>query len=1024
MSPEEKTRLLIDKKLAEAGWTVQDKKDMNLLAAKGVAVREFDTASGDEVDYALFIDGEPVGIIEAKKDDEGKNLAAVADTQLERYYADGLKGSGEEYGPRKLRFLYAATSELIYFIDKKDPEPRSREVFSFPRPETLRLLMTKFERGNFRGKTMRGHLKLLADQPLNESAYRKCQIEAIRNLEQKCFKANAPRALISMATGAGKTYTAITSIYRLLKYGGVRRVLFLVDTRSLGAQAESEFLKFEITDGGKICKFADDYNISRIQSNFISGETNVCISTIQRLYSMLTGEIENVSDGIDEESLFDDKNKREVVYNADYPPEFFDVIFIDECHRSIYNNWKAVLDYFDAFQVGMSATPDDRTLGYFNRNLVSEYSHEQACADGVNVPCLGTYIIETEKSKNGGTVKPEDGRIEVRDKRTRKKRYCDAAEEETYDPKELNRKVINEDQIRIVISTIKEEWNKWELFRDREQLPKTLIFAIDDSHADDIVRITREVFNKGNEFCKKITYRSETDETDNNSGSKRKADEELLLAQFRNSALPRVAVTVNKIATGTDVKPLEILVFMRDVRSENLYEQMHGRGRRTVSLDELLQATGDAKHKKLGYVVVDAVGVSKSPKKKNHNGRKPNTNVSFKQLIASVITNSTSEETFADLAARLTNLRNVLDDKELDEVKKLNNGSPLENVISGLQQAHNAEAVAKDTLKLATDEKIINVATVKECLKKAVDGQDIDDAEKERQKAEIDKRNISSDNITEQLTDDEITTVVENGIDETDRTSLKKQVIKTRCRNAVKALHNEKLRNYLIDVRKATDQTIDPALDSIISKGFSGDIDASHEKVRTTLSEYIRNEENRDRLAALSILYSGSKAQQRITEAMVRELYEALQKHNAMLTKQNIFNAYEEFCKTDTASGKTSLLKQTMDIVSIIRYEFADEKPKNIVPFDAEVRRRYKEWIFAQNKNKGGKREKENAIFSAEQVRWLERIRDFIAQNGEICFADLDMTMFKDLGNSYDFEDLFADPDDIINDLNSALLIA
>ena len=244
-----------------------------------------------------------------------------------------------------------------------------------------------------------------------------------------------------------------------------------------------------------------------------------------------------------------------VVYNEKIPPEFFDFIIIDECHRSIYNLWRQVLEYFDAYLIGLTATPDSRTYGFFKTNVVSEYDHEQAVADGVNVG-NEIYVIDTERTRHGGQLKANQ-EIEKRERLTRLRRWEIQEEDATYSGSQLDRSVVNPDQIRTVVRTFRHKLP--EIFPGRGEVPKTLVFAKTDSHADDIIQTVREQFAEGNEFCKKITYKVEE-------------DPKSVLAQFRNDYYPRVAVTVDMIATGTDVKPLECLLFMRDVRSRNYFE--------------------------------------------------------------------------------------------------------------------------------------------------------------------------------------------------------------------------------------------------------------------------------------------------------------------------------------------------------------------------------------------------------------------------------------------------------------------
>ena len=531
MTPEQKAREIIDKKLEQSGWVVQDMKQLNLFAGLGIAVREFPTSTGP-VDYTLFVDGIPVGIIEAKKDDAGENITAV-EGQSNRYVNSTFKWIKGDY---RIRFVYEATGKLTRFTDYDDIKYRSRSIFTFHQPQELQRLMKQPD-------TIRNRMKQFPN--FDTTGFRKCQITAISNLE-KSFAANKPKALIQMATGAGKTFTAITAVYRLLKHTGVNRVLFLVDTKGLGEQAEREFLAYRPNDDNR--SFSELYGVRRLKSSFIPSDVQVCISTIQRMYSILQGE--ELDESTEGESFYenpsmDQQTPKEVVYNSKYPPEFFDVIIIDECHRSIYNVWKQVLEYFDAFQIGLTATPDKRTFAYFDQNVVSEYSREMAIIDGVNVG-EDIFLIETEVGKQGGTILKQQ--VEYRNRLSREKRWAQLDEDVNYRPSQLDRDIVNPSQIRTVIRAFKDALYT-SLFPRRKEVPKTLIFAKTDSHADDIIQIVREEFGEGNDFCKKVTYSAQNPET--------------VLSEFRNGYDPRIAVTVDMIATGTDVKPIECLIFIQ-----------------------------------------------------------------------------------------------------------------------------------------------------------------------------------------------------------------------------------------------------------------------------------------------------------------------------------------------------------------------------------------------------------------------------------------------------------------------------
>lgn len=626
MTPEEQARVVIDKKLEQSGWTIQDMKKLNLTASLGVAVREFPTSTGP-VDYALFVDGSPVGVVEAKKSAAGENITAV-EGQSARYAHSTFKWVQQDY---RIRFAYEATDKLVRFTDYDDIKYRSRSVFSFHRPETLKALLNA-------PNTVRNNMKNFP--PLDEKGFRKCQIKAINNLDIS-FADNRPKALVQMATGAGKTFTAITAAYRLLKYGRMNRILFLVDTKSLGEQAEREFLAYTPNDDPR--NFSQLYGVRRLKNSYIPNDIQICISTIQRMYSILKGE--ELDEGAEEVPFSEyvtaeSKAPKDVVYNEKYPPEFFDCIIVDECHRSIYNVWSQVLSYFDAFIIGLTATPDKRTFAYFDENVVSEYTREQAIVDGVNVG-EDIFLIETNVTKNGARLMKQ--LIEYRDRLSRAKRWQQMDEDEDYSGTQkgkLDRDVVNPSQIRTVIRSFKENLFTT-LFPRRKEVPKTLIFAKTDSHADDIIQIVRDEFGEGNEFCKKITYSAENPES--------------VLSSFRNDYYPRIAVTVDMIATGTDVKPIECLIFMRDVRSKNYFEQMKGRGTRTLGMDDLQKVTPSATGNKDHFVIVDAVGVTKSRKSETRPlERKPS--VSMKELMMNVALGAKDEDTLTSLASRITRL--------------------------------------------------------------------------------------------------------------------------------------------------------------------------------------------------------------------------------------------------------------------------------------------------------------------------------------------------------------------------------
>ena len=583
MTSEREARQTIDGMLEASGWKIQNYAERETDAALAVAVREYPLQDDQSADYLLFINSVAVGILEAKK--EGMTLGGALQ-QAERYHGSLPDTLTTLQG---CPFLYASTGIETCFQDKRDPDSRSRQVFTFHTPIALRDALTP--------RTLRQRLKDdLRNHELETSILWNCQFEAITELEESLAESR-PRALIQMATGSGKTYVAVSSVYRLIKFVNVKRVLFLVDRNNLGRQALREFQNYTTPDDGR--KFTELYNVQHLTSNIIDETSSVCISTIQRLYSMLKGEPDYESDD-EESSDFEretgDSPPQEVVYNPDIPIDTFDLIIVDECHRSIYGKWRHVLEYFDAFIIGLTATPYNQTLNFFNQNLVYEYRHEQAIEDDVNVGYY-VYRIKTEITESGSTV-AQGSYVARRDRETRRLNWEELEEDETYTGNQLDRQFGAEDQIRTIIQTFKDKLFT-ELFPSRTYVPKTLIFAKDDSHAEDIVQIVREVFNRGDDFCQKITYQSDRPED--------------LIRRFRTDPVFRIAVSVDMISTGTDIKPLECLVFMRSVRSSGYFEQMKGRGVRTIKPEDLRSVTGDATAK-THFIIVDAVGVCESVK--------------------------------------------------------------------------------------------------------------------------------------------------------------------------------------------------------------------------------------------------------------------------------------------------------------------------------------------------------------------------------------------------------------------------
>jgi type I restriction enzyme R subunit len=653
-APEARARQIIDAALAAAGWIVQDRAEVNLHAGPGVAVREPPTATGP-ADYLLFLDGKACGVLEAKP--EGTTLLGVVNQGAD--YTRAAPASYPSWA-NPLPFVYVSTGAETLFQDARDPQARPRRLFAPHRPETLRAMLST-------GSSLRARLTTLP--PLDPTHLRPCQAEAIAGVETSLAQGK-PRALVSMATGAGKTYTACALTHRLLS-PPVRmgRVLFLVDRANLGTQAKREFDAFAPGGGGLL--FREEFTVQHLQGGTIDPSASVVISTVQRLYSVLRGQPFDEAD--DERGGFEragDDAERPVAYNPDIPPETFDLIIVDECHRSIYGSWRQVLEYFDAFLVGLTATPGRHTLGFFQQNVVSQYPFERSVADGVNVD-FEVWRVRTEVSERGGTI-PAGFTVPHRDKETRRRRLAALDEDMPYTPGQLNRAVEVPNQIRTVLHAYRDALPT-QLFPGREEVPKTLIFCQSDSHAETVTEIAREVFEADARFAQKITYRAT-----GRSGQE-------LIQDFRTDHLFRIAVTVDMVATGTDIKPLEVVIFLRDVRSAQYFEQMRGRGARTILPTDLQRATPSAARKDR-FIIVDAVGVTESVKTPTEPLERDRT-LSLEALLERVAFGHTDEDTCATLAGRLARLERRLPDPARAELRQAAGGATLTDLARALVDA-------------------------------------------------------------------------------------------------------------------------------------------------------------------------------------------------------------------------------------------------------------------------------------------------------------------------------------------------
>ena len=599
MTPEEKARVKIDKQLFGAGWDIVSRDEY--VPRSALAVKEALMQGNTESDYLLFVDDKAIAVVEAKR--EENPLGEDVQVQAE-YYACHPQGWYGVWFPNQIPLVYIANGKKLYFKNMLKPESDYVELSEMHSPKKMLQLI--------------GQVSEYGALPrLDKRGLRDCQYRAETEFE-KSIKSGKKKSLAVLATGSGKTYLACLASYRLLNYTPAKKVLFLVDRNNLARQTESEFSTFDRTEGQQ--EMSSLYEIKRLRKDK-DIKADIVISTIQKLFAVLTGNPipdDDDEDAEDERNTADEeKDDKKVVKLGDdltLPSDYFQLIIVDECHRSIYGKWRAVLDYFSGAHVlGLTATPTPEAYAFFNNNIIEEYTYDDSVVDGVNVPSR-VYRIKTEVTEHGGAIKAGTTVTETARKTGAETTY-EAHHRVDYDPNALDRSVINPDQIREVLQAYKKSIYE-ELYPDREKkweyIPKTLIFAKDDNHATQIVEVAKEVFGEEFEdgvvpehFVQKITYTAE--------------DSNGLIRDLRTEKDFRIAVTVTLVATGTDVKPLEVVLFMKDVHSDVLYTQMKGRGCRVIDDDRLREVTPNANTKECSYLV-DAVGVTEHEKFVPHPG--------------------------------------------------------------------------------------------------------------------------------------------------------------------------------------------------------------------------------------------------------------------------------------------------------------------------------------------------------------------------------------------------------------------
>jgi len=919
LTPEQKARVNIDKELIQTWWMIQNMDDLNIYASFWVAVREFPLKNWHwYADYLLYVDGQPLWIIEAKK--EWTTLVWI-ETQSKKY-VEWLHDFLWDF--EKIPFSYESTWVETRFTNHLEVDSTSRNVFSFHTPNRLQEL-SKLE------VQSQELLKIMPE--LNTTWLRKVQVEAITNLE-KSLKEGKKRALIQMATWTGKTFTFCNIAYRLIKHTKAKRILFLVDRWNLARQTLKEFQNFSLPNDWR--KFTEVYNIQNMSSNQVDDVAKVTISTIQRMYSMLAWkEIESENEEKWLDTFLDAISGPEpITYNPNFPIDMFDYIVVDECHRSIYNLWRQVLEYFDAKIIGLTATPSKQTIWFFDNNLVMEYNHERAVADWVNVD-FNVYKIETQIGTSWSEVKA-GYYIDKRDKLTRKVRQELLDNDIMYEANELDRTVVAPDQIRTVIKTFKNNLFT-EIFPGRSEVPKTLIFAKDDSHAEEIVKIVREQFGRGNDFCQKITYKT----------TGQKPDE--LIKSFRNDFNPRIAVTVDMIATWTDIKPLEIVFFMRSVKSQLLFEQMKWRWVRIIDDSDFNQVTSEKDRilTKTHFIIVDAVWVIDRDKTDTKPlDKKPM--VSFKDVLKYIKMWSTESDLLSTLVSRLSRVSKDFSPAQNEELKQIGWVDIVElnnNIITAIDEDNIIFEALKTTWK-------------------------------------------SSDS---ELTADEII-----------------KTRKTLAREALKPLYNPKYRDKLIEIKTKNEQIIDiVSTDSVLFAWFDEQAKEKANNIIDTFKHFI--EENKEELELLKTYFNVSY-KQKLTYKEVKEFAKKIESIPVLYKQETIWRAYRTLNPSKVVEDSDYSMS---DYLSLLGFSF--EKEDKLEPFRYKIEHRFENYL--------SKKESEWIYFSPDQIDWLDKIKDEIANNISVEISDFDNWELLQKWWRWGFYSLFWDKYlEVVEELNRELV--
>jgi type I restriction enzyme, R subunit len=566
-----KTRIDRQLKALNPAWKIIPyKTGLNTASLSFHAVEEYPTANGP-ADYAFFVNGKLLGILEAKK------ISVNPQNVLEqaKRYASGCANSIGAWGSFKVPFIYSSNGAQIWFADIREEAYYSRELLDF---HTCDAMEEMFNRSY---STCKDWFK---DTPNNIDRLRYYQKDAISAVEKGLIE-NKRHMMLAMATGSGKTYTTVSMIYRLIKSGYARRILFLVDRRALAAQASQAFSSFITPSNNKFNQEYEVFSQRFRKEDFEEGEkfdigvmpneyltapnashTFVYVATIQRMAINLFGREGSFGQGASDPDIDEEADKISIPIHA------FDIIVADECHRGYTskdtNIWRSVLNHFDAIKIGLTATPASHTVAYFG-NPIYRYTIDQAVLDGFLVDYQAVKI-KSDVRINGIFLK-EGEKVGVKDPQTGTELIDALEDERAFDSQDVEHKITSPDSNRKIVEEIAKYARDHEMQTGR--FPKILIFAANDiphtSHADQLVTIAREIFGRGDDFVQKITGSPSVD---------RPLEK---IRRFRNRPLPSVVITVDMLSTGVDIPALEFIVFLRPVKSRILWTQMLGRGTRT-----------------------------------------------------------------------------------------------------------------------------------------------------------------------------------------------------------------------------------------------------------------------------------------------------------------------------------------------------------------------------------------------------------------------------------------------------------